>query len=147
MTRKNYLKVDIGERYVLLQLSQVTSILSMVQLSPGMGHQSLLLGMMNYHGTSVPVYDLQYLVAHSKTSIDKDKFIILCEIGQQPVGFVTQNVQGIFKTTVTNSISPFVKLDSFVTSTIENEDGIHWIIDMMDMLKFYDLFDQTKVDE
>ena len=147
MEKINYLEVEAGKQMLLIELPYITTILPMVKLSHGMDEKSLLLGVMNYHGQSVPVYDLAFLLGHSNTPIGKDTLIILCEVEQKLIGFITSKVQGVFQPNLGQQQLSYVQMKPFVTNIIECESGTHWIIDLIKLLTFYNLFEMSDANE
>jgi len=96
MKSVDMLYFHIGDIRFCVHLSRISSVLPLVALQPLPDAPDYLAGLMNMHGTSVPVVDLVYrLNLPDKRPYKVNACIILCQIKEREVGFIADDVDHI----------------------------------------------------
>ncbi len=126
---QQYLKLSMGEQHILLPLTQVQIVLRLPGLHQVPNQTKGFEGVLNYHGVSVPVYNLGNYVGAQQVPRHLDTPLVLCQLDKGLVGFLVANVESV--TTLKKSdmqIPKLSQLPDFVVGVYESEAGSMWVI-------------------
>lgn len=141
-----YLELIINNQTVLLSLCQVEIVLPMVELQSIPDKNHLLKGILNYHGTAIPVYDLAELLELSETETNINTPLILVDMNQtQQVGMFLKEVLDVIEIEETAFQQPKLSnVKSFVSGIYETNAKNAWRLDLSALFQYHNLGDEEK---
>ncbi|MDD3625934.1 MAG: chemotaxis protein CheW, partial [bacterium] len=89
----------LGENYFGLEISDVTEIIRIVEISKVPDSPKYLDGIINYRGEIVPVINLKYIFEFDETSYNSNNEIIIVKSGGQDFGLIVDNVTDFLSVT------------------------------------------------
>lgn len=130
-----YLRVNVGEQLILLSLQVVKIILPLPSLHDVPHQTKGLQGILNYHGKSVPVYNLGVLIDGEAVPFAVDTPLILCEIHSEIFGLLVSQVDEVLEiaTQHIQSLS-LANLPSFVKGTYEASSSSMWVLELAGLI-------------
>lgn len=140
---KFYLELSINDQAVLLSLNQVEIVLPMAELQSVPDKSHLLQGVLNYHGTAVPVYDLAQLLDLDKTDTTINTPLLLLDINGKQVGVFLKEVLDVLTIEEDEMQSPsFANVQSFVNGIYEKNNVNAWRLDLNALFQYHNLQDE-----
>ncbi len=129
--REQYLKLALEKQQLLLPLRQVQIILRLPTLYAVPSQTKGFEGVLNYHGMSVPVYNLGDCLGSETVEKALDTPLILCELEAGTVGILVSDVEEVIHLS-TDEIqqSELSKLPDFVAGTYVSEKASMWVISL-----------------
>lgn len=132
-----YLRVKVGDQLILLSLQVVKIILPLPSLHDVPHQTKGLQGILNYHGKSVPVYNLGVLIDVAKTPFTVDTPLILCEIQTEVFGLMVSQVDEVLEISDKNiQCLNLANLPSFVKGTYEDASDSMWVLELAGLVEF-----------
>ncbi|MDF1678281.1 MAG: chemotaxis protein CheW [Legionellaceae bacterium] len=126
---QQYLQLSMGEQHILLLLTQVQIVLRLPGLHQVPNHTKGFEGILNYHGVSVPVYNLGSYVGIQHVQLDLDTPLVLCQLAEGLVGFLVSDVEAVVTLKKNDMQVPRLSdLPDFVVGVYESEAGSMWVI-------------------
>lgn len=142
--RTDYLKLKLNEQILLLPLQNIRMVLPLPALQSLPDQDDSFEGMLNFHGTSVPVYSLFRLTEHEQPSYNLDTPLLLCEVNNSLLGLLVSEVSTLL--TVPNIDVQKPKLKKFlpyVTGIYEQEQWAAWILNLEKLVEQHQLTSHT----
>ncbi len=130
-----YLKLKMGAQLILLPITHLKIILRLPALHQVPSQTKGFEGILNYHGTSVPVYSLGEWIGLKEINYSLDTPLILCELAENLVGFLVSDVDDVIQVQHDEIQTPDLShLPAFVKGiyTVKNESM--WIIQLADLM-------------
>lgn len=90
-----FLKIYMIDQCILLPLHQVNIVLRLPALQDVPSNAKGFEGILNYHGTSVPVYNLGAWLGDAAPQYTLDTPLILCEFDDELIGLLVSNVDDV----------------------------------------------------
>ncbi len=134
---RQVLHVKVQNAPCVISLSLVERVISLVALQPTPGAPTYLVGLMDYHGKSVPVVDLSlWFGQEDNTPYTLDTPIVICSDGQHYVGFIVDqvlHVETVLDATL-QMVSVFEDASLPFLAVLQLESGLSLLLDMPGML-------------
>ncbi|MDX2345781.1 MAG: chemotaxis protein CheW [Legionella sp.] len=128
---EQYLKLIMGQQRILLPLSQVKLTLRLPTLHEVPNQTKGFEGTLNYHGVSVPVYNLGNYVGLEPVQREIDTPLILCQFNKGLLGLLVSEVNEVVFLEKKDIQTPELsQLPDFVQGTYESENESMWIIQL-----------------
>ncbi|MDF1757849.1 MAG: chemotaxis protein CheW [Legionellaceae bacterium] len=130
-----YLKIKMGNQFILFALNLVKIVLRMPALHDMPNETVGFKGMLNYHGVSVPVYNLGDWIGIEITEDIVDIPLVLCDLDSHLIGFMVSDVQEVLYLEEDKIQTPDLSnLPDFVQGTFENEQESMWVVSLRQMI-------------
>lgn len=149
MTKTNsvnfYLELNVNDQSILLSLNTVEIVLPMATLQYVPDKNHLLKGLLNYHGTAIPVYDLAELLEMEKTETDINTPLILVDMNNKKVGIFLKEVQNVIEVDDDVLQKPdLCKMKQYVSGIYETTDDNAWRLDLPALFSYHQLYDEVE---
>jgi purine-binding chemotaxis protein CheW len=134
---RQVLRVRIQDAQCVIDLALVERVISIVALKPLPGAPSHLVGLLDYHGESIPIVDLgMWLGQVNNTPYTLDTPMVLCSDGQHKVGFIVDQVLHVetISDATLQMVSTFEDASSPFLAALKLESGLSLLLDMPRML-------------
>ena len=124
-----------GQRYAL-QLSQVERVVSMVAVSPLPHTPAVVVGVINYRGSVVPVLDLRPRFGFPRREFGLTDHLLLGRTSRRLLALPVDEVLGVNEVPVEDAIAPSTLLPGagYVTGIVALPDGLLFIHDLEALL-------------
>jgi len=130
-----YLKLNMGKQFILLSLHHVRIVLRMPALHEIPNETKGFEGILNYHGVSVPVYNLGYWIGDDLIKYGIETPLILCELQGSLVGLLVSDVLEVIHVDPKDIHLPKLSnLPMFVQGTYVSENESMWIIQLDNLI-------------
>lgn len=140
---KFYLELSINNQAVLLSLNQVEIVLPMAELQTVPDKNHLLQGVLNYHGTAIPVYDLAQLLELDKTDTNINTPLLLVDVEGKQVGVFLKEVLDVLTIEENEIQTPsLANVKSFVSGIYETNEINAWRLDLNALFHYHQLKDE-----
>lgn len=94
-TAREVLLLKMGDLFACIDIANVERTISLVAMQVVPGSAAYVVGIMNYAGSSLPVIDLAIRLGRVSAPYTLDTPIMVCVHGQQRLGVIVQNIEGI----------------------------------------------------
>ena len=143
-----------GQRYAL-QLSQVERVVSMVAVSPLPHTPAVVVGVINYRGSVVPVLDLRPRFGFPRREFGLTDHLLLGRTSRRLLALPVDEVLGVNEVPVEDAIAPSTLLPGagYVTGIVALPDGLLFIHDLEALLsvdeerRLTEAMDDSEVDQ
>ena len=126
-----YLKLKVDAQSILLPLKHVQIILRLPALHEVPSDAKGFEGILNYHGVSVPVYNLGAHVGAAQVVPDIDTPLVLCQFKAGLLGILVSDVEEVVAVKAEDVQKPELsQLPAFVTGAYESEVESMWVIQL-----------------
>ncbi len=133
--QNQYLKLKMNEQSILLPLQHVKIVLRLPALQEVPHEAKGFEGILNYHGTSVPVYSLANWIGTDSIEYTLDTPLVLCELQGELLGLLVSDVSGVVYVKPDEVQLPkFSNLPNFVKGAYESEHESMWVIHLNDLI-------------
>ena len=124
-----------GQRYAL-DLSQVDRVVSMVAVSPLPKTPAIVVGVINYRGSVVPVLDLRPRLGFPRREFGLTDHLLLGRTSRRLLALPVDEVLGVTEVAVEGTIAPstLVPGSGYVTGIVALSDGLLFIHDLEALL-------------
>jgi len=130
-----YLKLKMGQQSILLPLNQIQIILRLPTLHEVPNETKGFEGLLNYHGQSVPVYNLGSYVGLELVQLTLDTPLVLCQLEKGLVGLLVSDVEEVISFSIKEIQKPELsQLPLFVQGAYESEKESMWVIQLEDLI-------------
>ena len=133
------LRVSLQETQFVIDLALVERVISIVALQQLPGAPSYFVGLMDYHGDSIPVVDLGlWLGSDADEPYNLETPIVLCGDGKNRIGFIVDKVLQV-ETIGANTpqmIRAFKDASSPFLAALSSDTGLSLLLDMKRILTF-----------
>lgn len=140
-----YLKFKVLDQRVLLPIESVRVALAMPQIQSMPNTSRAFAGVLNFHGTSISVYDLAQLLNSSESlEIGIDSPLLICKIEEQSIGFVISEMDDLVEVAA-DLLQP--KLDGmlpFVMSIYKEGSDSWWVLSLEALVEQNQLLQSTQ---
>ena len=124
-----------GQRYALL-ITDVVEVVAMVELMTLKDAHPEILGMINRHGTVLPMLDLRLIMGHDARSVTTSTLFIVVEHGSRQFGLVVDEVHQV-EYVDSNQMQTATKAGKFIRGIIGYKSELMQIIDPAPLLVNY----------
>ncbi len=124
-----YLKLKMNGQSILLPLAQVKTVLRLPALHEVPNEAKGFSGVLNYHGVSVPVYNLGSYIGTELVQLSVDTPLVLCELEKGLVGLLVSDVEEVMSLEADELQKlALSQLPAYVQGTYESEAESMWVI-------------------
>jgi chemotaxis signal transduction protein len=135
-TRTAILTFSIGEQRYALLIEDVIEVAPMVEVMKVAEARLELLGMVNRHGTVLPLLDLRLILGLPAASIDMTTLFIVATDGEHPLGLVVDEIHQV-EYIDSSQLSETTATGKFIRGIISNKAELVQIIDPTPLLATY----------
>jgi purine-binding chemotaxis protein CheW len=126
-----YLKINVAEQVLLINLKQTCLVLPLVELQKIPGNDPALEGILNYHGQALPVYCLAYLINAPQFEYNLDTPLLLCKISSGLLGVIVSEVLDVVDLPNDMIQPPNVhQVMPYVDGIFEDEQWSAWLLNL-----------------
>lgn len=126
----------LEEQRYALHLSQVERVVSMVAVSPLPQTPAVVVGVINYHGSVVPVLDLRPRFGFPPRELSLTDHLLLARTTRRMLALPVDEVLGVNEVPVEDVLAPSALLPGvgYVTGIVALADGLLFIHDLEALL-------------
>lgn len=135
MDVKKYLFISVHNHNVLIDVRYIDCILQLPQLQPVPDQLPFFVGILNFHGTAIPVYDLALLLNFSepiKQTLDTD--LLVCCIDNMRFAFLFDQAVDLIEIENKNIQQPSNDIMPYVVGLYEQQHTSSWLLDLQKLL-------------
>lgn len=137
--KKMYLKLRVHKQQLLLPLQQIQLVLRLPELHPVPSNAKEFEGILNYHGKSVPVYNMGTWIENKPVKQTIDSPLILCKLNNELIGLLTSDVDLIMSVHDKHIQRPNLsELPSFVGGIYEYKQASLWVLNLDPLLNIHE---------
>jgi len=122
----------IEDQRCALFLSAVERVIRAVAVTPVADAPEDVIGLINFHGTVVPILDLRGILGIPRRDIALADQFVIARAGARRVGILVEEVLEVARPAVGRTVSPgdiLPRLGEFVEGAVKLEDGVILIYD------------------
>ncbi|HTH80374.1 MAG TPA: chemotaxis protein CheW [Ramlibacter sp.] len=130
-----YVEVTLDHLRIAFALEDVGRVVRAVALTPVPGAAKCLMGMLNLHGSVIPVFDTRTLFGiESRELKESDHFLLAKELPRR--AFVADSIVGSFECQAIEKPKSFSTEMSHVRGVVRHDDGLVVVHDMKRFMAF-----------
>lgn len=139
-----YIIFTVESANYAIDLSYIDSVVPAVELSPMMHNNENILGLLNLHGTMVPVLDLRKYIGNDSRQLKPSDQMIICRKESHRVAFSVDKILGLKYLSSTTDESELSN-NSFTqaANTVVQDEGKVYFILCIDALIAFEVMEQS----
>lgn len=135
-----FLKTQANSQVILINLTQIQSVLPILKFQKVPEEYSKLLGILNFQGESVPAYDINLLIEDGKTNLTINTPLILCEFNHHKITFVITDIIEVVAIDSKSLQKPaYLNEKSYIKGIYEHSQDKAWVLDVELLITYHKL--------
>ena len=127
-----FLMVSVTRQNFAIPVSIVEEVIEMVATTPLLERRAGLIGVFNYHGKLVPLFDLSEMVNSVKNIISSDNVVVICNMSSRFIGLMVSEATDVYMVEkndveITEEVLPGAVRE---VGVIKQPDGTAGILDL-----------------
>ena len=136
-THKHYINLLLEEQNVLLPIESMTMVLAFAALQKIPSSDIAFQGILNFHGKSLPVYDLLMLIDEKKQiNITSDTQLLMSVVDSKEIGLIVSEAKELVAIETTSMQAPPLDAMPYVKFIYETQDTVAWGLDLVALTTF-----------
>lgn len=127
----NFIQFSINDHDYALRTDHVLRVIQSVQISEAPIKEKGILGIINYHGTLIPVMDICNWLKFESTEVRPENFIVIAMVDGKHIAFVVNRIGFIEvdENNISNEI-PMIESAEYIEKIITNGADITYLLDI-----------------